>query len=351
MANVTEKSTKQEIFEAYQSAVNQLKNREQTQLNPEKVKTQKRKTEVIEKVKGLSADGVSKGIDTLRLRTTSVLGQLEEEIVNQLGELQTVQEALAARQAELKDVFGIETEAAGLAALVEAQKDRRVQFEKEMADRRVTFDTEMANARKTWEIEKAEYMRQLSLRNEQDRIARDRDLETSKYNFERDQKAKYDKLTDELNVRTKTFELDMEQRMKVYSAQLEALQKREALQTELENQVKTLQTAMTELQASVETKIALASDAAKKSAQTGFGIEVNAIKKSHEAEVTVLRGQVDTLSTQLKEYREANTVLSNKLEAAYAKVQSVAERALEAQGSARTLAEVQRTVEAQNTKR
>lgn len=351
MASVNEKSTKQEIFSAYQTAVNQLKSKEQTTLNPEKAKTQRRKNEVLEKIKALSVDSVAKGIDTVRSRTASILAQIEQDMSSQLTELTMVQEALAARREELKEIYSIEAEATGLAALVEAQKERRVQFEKEISDRRVAFDTEMLTARKNWEIEKTEYLRTQSLRNEQDRTARDRDLETSKYNFERDQKAKYDKLTDELTARTKAFENEMEVRQKDYAVQLEALVKREALQKELETRVQTLEAEQATLLASIEGKLAAATDSAKKSAQTGFGIEVNAIKKTHEAEVTVLKGQVDTLTSQLKDYREANVILNNKLEAAYAKVQSVAERALEAQGSASALREVQRTVEAQNTKR
>ena len=349
---VTEKSTKTEIFEAYEAATKALKAKEQTQLNPEKVKAAKRKTEVTQKVQGLSVDSVAKGLDTVRTRTSSVLAQIEADMAAQINELTTVQEALTVRRQELQDIYGIEAEATGLAALVEAQKERRVQFEKEVSDQRLAFNTDMTNARKAWEIEKAEYVRNLTLRNEQDRVARDRELETSKYNFERDQKAKYDKLTDELAVRTKAFETDMELRNKSYATQLEALAKREATQKDLETQVTTLVAAQTALNASIEGKVNAAAEAAKKSAQVGFGIEVNAIKKSYEADVTVLKGRVDSLTAQVTEYREANSVLTNKLESAYAKVQSVAERALEAQGNARALAEVQRTVEQQgNNKR
>jgi hypothetical protein len=345
MPTVTEKSTKSEIFDAYQAAVSQLKSKQEVQLNPEKVKASRRKTEVIEKVKALSIDSVSKGIDTVRNRTAGILAQLEQDLAGQLGELSTVQEALAARQQELKDIYGIEAEATGLAALVEAQRERRVAFDKELADRRVAFETEMTNARNAWNIEKAEYLRTSNLRNEQDRVARDRELETSKYNFERDQKAKYDKLADELTVRTKAFEADMELRNKKFNEMLEALTKREALQKELETKVATLETEKTSLLASIESKIAAATESAKKSAQVGFGIEVNAIKKSYEADVTVLKGKVDSLSAQVDEYRTANNMLTNKLEAAYAKVQSVAERALEAQGGRQALAAVQQAVE------
>ena len=349
MASVTEKSTKTEIFEAYEAATKALKAKEQSQLNPEKVKASKRKNEVIEKVKAFSVDGVSRGIETVRSRAASILAQVEQDMVAQLGELESVQEALNARQTELKEIYGIEAEATGLAALVEAQRDRRNTFEKEILERRAAFDAEMAAARTAWNIEKTEYMRNQSLRNEQDQVARTRELETSKYNFERDQKAKYDKLTDELTVRTKAFEADMEQRMKTYSAQLEALAKRELLQKDLETKVAALETEKASLLASIEGKLAAATESAKKSAQVGFGIEVNAIKKSYEADVTVLKGKVETLTAQVDEYRAANNMLTNKLEAAYAKVQSVAERALEAQGGRQALAAVQQAVEQAGT--
>lgn len=345
MTSVNLKSTKEELLEAYKSVAKQLKAKEEAQLNPEKVKTQRRKAEVVEKTRSLTVDGVTKSIETVRNRTQSILAEIEQEVTTQLGELATVQEALAARQVELQDIYGIEVEASGLAALVEAQKERRSQFDKELADRRVQFESDMANTRKAWEIDRTEYMRTLTLRNEQDKVVRDRELETSKYTFERDQKAKYDKLTDELATRTKAFEADMEQRMKVYAGQVELLQKREAMQKELETTVSTLQAAQTALQASIETKVATAAAAGKNSAQVGFGIEVNAIKKSYEADITVLKGQVTGLTAQVDEYRAANVALTNKLEAAYAKVQSVAEKALESQGSRQALAEVQRAVE------
>ena len=351
MSSVTKTSTKEEIYNAYQAATKALKAKEESSLNPEKVKTQRRKAEVNNKAAGLSIDSVTKGIDTVRTRATSVLAQLEQDISTQLSELNTVQEALAARQSELKEIYGIETEATGLAALIEAQRERRTAFEKELADSRLVFQTEMANSRKAWEIEKAEYLRQLTLRNEQDQTARTRELETTKYTFERDQKAKYDKLADDLTARTKVFETDMENRNKAFAQAVEALAKREATQKDLETQVSNLETERNEMLASIEAKVAAAADAAKKSAQVGFAIEVNAIKKTNEADLTVLKGKVETLTSQLDESRQSVSVLTAKLDSAYAKVQSVAERALEAQGNARALSEVQRTVESQTNKR
>jgi hypothetical protein len=348
---VTTKNTKEEIFNAYQSTLNQLNAKESAKLDPVKVKTQKARQEVMEKAKVISTEGVVKSIETVRNRTQAALAQIEQETTERLNELKTVEEALAARQAEIQDIFGIEAQAGSLAALVEAQSERRAQFEKEQNDLRMKFNEDMALQRKNWEIQKAEYERTTRLMAEQDRLNRERELETHKYTFERDMKAKYDKLTDELNARAKQFENEMELRNKQYMEQMEQLAKREALQKDLENRVTLLEAEKNQLINTTQSKIDTAVEQAKKSAATGYAIEVNSLKKTHEAEVMVLNGRVTDLQSRYNEMRDQNTQLTNKLESAYSKVQSVAEKALDAQGNRETVAAVRQMSETSSQKR
>jgi len=348
---VTTKNTKEEIFSAYQSTLNQLQAKDSAKLDPVKVKAQRARQEVMDKAKVISTEGVVKSIETVWNRTQSALNQIETETTERLNELKTVEEALAARQTEIKEIFGIEAQAGTLAALIEAQAERRIAFEKEQNDLRIRFNEDMALQRKNWEIQKAEYERISKLTSDQDRLNRERELETHKYNFERDMKAKYDKLTDDLSLRSKAFENEMELRNKQYVEQVEQLAKRETLQKELENKVIQLEGEKTFLINATQSKVDAAVEQAKKSAATGYAIEVNAIKKTHEAQIMVLEGRVTDLTSRYEEMRNQNTQLTNKLEAAYSKVQSVAEKALDAQGSRETVAAVRQMAESAPQKR
>lgn len=343
---VSEKNTKADILKAYKAAQAEVKQLKAQKLNPVAEKKAKRKTATAEKVKELTVDSVAKTIETLNSRTDNYLSQLREEFEGELGNLTEVRQAVADAKEELKEIFDIQAEAESLASLIEAQSNKKTEFDAKMqADREAHLD-EMQRERKAWETEKADYEAEWERKVKEDQERRTRELADAKYLFERDKREQTDALEDELNSKRKAFMDQIEVAEKNLKEQRETFFKDKKTTEQLEAAVKALEERVVTFEGEKRDAIEAAREEGKKKAAQSYGIETSALKRSHEADVKVLQGQVDNLSADNDGLRNQVKSLEAKLETAYSKVQDVAVQALTAQGNANTVAQVQTAVSA-----
>lgn len=321
MANdsVSMNSTKSEILKAYKDAKAATDAKAEASLNPVKVKALRRKKEIIEKVKPLSIDAVQKSIETLRSRTSSVLDTLRDELTGELNKLSDLEEVISLREQEAEEVFGIEHEASTLAALVEAQHVRQINFDANLIKKQFDFDEQMVIARKVWNQEKSDYVLQVN-----------REKETWKYDFERNQQVSNDQLSDELATDRKKWKFEIETQSKILDTRHEDLVK-------TETELKDLREKATQASANIEA----AREDGKKKAVVSFAIEKNAISKTNDAELRVFQGQITSLTNENNRLGEQVSSLQTKLDDAYRQVQDVAVQALQSQGNANTIAALQ----------
>jgi len=195
---VDSKNTKAEILAAYSESLKATKAAKAMNLNPTAVKTAKRKKEVVQKTNGINLDSVKKAVETVRTRTFSALEEIQEQLSNELSTLETVREGIAFQQAENEELFGITAEAESFAALVEAQREKKVSFDTKLQEDRALFNDEMAEDRKLWEIEQADHERAWNLKTNTDEQNRKRNEEEFKYNFKRQSQLETDRLRDQL---------------------------------------------------------------------------------------------------------------------------------------------------------
>lgn len=348
MANreVTQKSTKDVIYRAYQAAQEEIKRVKSQKLNPVEKKTAKRKQATAEKVKELSVDAVSKTIETLNNRADSYLTQLRNEFEGELGNLSEVQQAVQDARAELEEIFGINAEAESLAALVEAQSQARVIFEEQMKVERQAFNEKIEQEKKAWKLEQADHEQTFERKVQADHEERTRELEDARYSFERQQKEQRDALNDELALARKQLTEEIETAHKNNKEEKEAFFKDRRTQEQLEEMVRNFETKIAGFESEKHIAIEAALEEGKKKAATSYGIEVSAVKRGYEADMKVLEGQVENLAEDNANLRNQVASLQAKLEDAYAKVQDVAVQALNAQSNANTVKQVQDAVAA-----
>jgi DNA repair exonuclease SbcCD ATPase subunit len=327
--------SKKDIWNAYKASQKELSQRARTTLDPVKVKTNKRKKEVIEKAKPLNLDGVSKSIETLKNRTEGALNGISDEIKAQLENLETIQEATRIREEEIREIYGIEKEAETLAALVDAQAKQKERFETTMAEQKENFQDEQRRAKKAWEEEKSEYLKAQKLQESEDKNRRAREMADHKYNYERDERVRLDNLQDNLKTQQKAHQEMVEQANKALNEREEAIAKKEQEYTDLQAKIDAFPA---ELEA--------AQEQAKKRASQSYGIEVNALKKGYEADIKVLQANVENLTGDKADLQRQVASLNTKLENAYSQVNQAAMAALESKGNANTVAQIQKTVEA-----
>jgi len=334
MAEISSRSTKQQILAAYEAQQKKVAALEAAQLNPTKLKQKKAAAQVNERVKGLNLEGVTKSIQTTKSRTAGVLDTIQEELVSQLMQFEDMGEALRLREAELQELYGIERQAESLAALIETQNSLKAQYAEEDAARRESFQNEMDKKRAAWEEEKSEHARQTQILLTREQEDRQREMETWKYNHARDERVRLDKLEDALNAKRKAFNTQMEDEQKQLKLREEEVTRREENHEDLELQVQ-------DLTARLETEVESAREEASKRAKTSFGIEVNALKRGHEADMKVAEGQIATLQADNQRLASQVANLEQNITQAYAKIQETANKALDAQGNRNTVEQVQ----------
>jgi hypothetical protein len=339
---VSDKNTKAQILAEYERTLAQLNESKSQTLNPVQEKKAKRRDKVVAETKEITTDAVEKSLQAVRNRAASLLSDLEDTLKNEVEQLRTVEEAIQFRQEEVAEVFGIEKEASSLAALVEAQAQKKADFQREMTEAQESFRKEQERARQAWQEEKAEHKRQFDLQTQLDQERRDRELADYKYNFGREERQKLDALEDQLRQQRRTYQAEVETTNKSLQEREEAVGKREA--EFVANEAK-----LVELQGLLETKVADAIEDTKKNMNASNAIAQNAIKREYEAKVTVLEGKLETTEDQLHGARTRVDKLENDLSAARAEVQAVALRALDASSTKEALAAVQNTVAAGST--
>lgn len=313
MAEVTEKNTKKQILDAYHKALREMKDRKADQLDPKAEKAKVRKVEVAEATKLENVQDVQ----TILGEAVKDIQEVRSLLEDKYHKLTEVDEAIVLRNQELQDLYGISAEAESLAALVDGHKILKVALDEDIYELRKSWTEEKAERAKSWTQEEKE--------TEQEQERKIRDWE---YDFERRKKEMGDRVTDALKAKERAFHEEAETKRKALDEREEVLTVREAKMDELDELV-------SRLKDETDTRVLEAAQAARDKAKTSYNIEVSALKKGHEAEVTVLTARADTLLGQVRELREENIELSTKLNEAYTKIQDVALKSLESQGNSR----------------
>lgn len=292
----------------------------------------------------LSEDTLTE-VARLKVETGRLLTQLGEKLEAELAAYRKVREAVECKNRELGEVFDIEKSAYALAALIEAQRQKKADFEVEMANRKETLDEEILATRSAWEKEKKLYQEQLKERDAEDKRLRQRQQEEYNYAFKREQELAKNALQDQLQALEKemaskreTFERTVTTKEQELSEREARLLERERTQSELEAKVaafpKELETQVAK--AVKETTDRLKADQAKSEAL---------LKKEAEGEVNVLKAKITALESTVADQAKQLTATGSQLENAYGKVQAIAMKAIEGSANMQTLAGVEQLIE------
>ena len=145
----------------------------------------------------VASDGIPNQIASLKSEIGKMLNGLADRLEQETAKYAQIKVAVSAAEADLREIYEIEKAAASLAALLEAQRQEREQFQKEMAaererlegeidTHREVFDEEVKTQRDQWKKEKAEYENSVKERNAAAEKQRQREQEEWKYAFERE---------------------------------------------------------------------------------------------------------------------------------------------------------------------
>jgi len=327
---VTMANTKKEMMEAYQSIKRQLQAKEKERLDADKARKEMEKKAATATAQTQASQDPLKRLSDLRSHISRELTGLAERFEQELGIYQQIQTAVKAKKEELDTIYGVETAAADLAALIESQQAKKEEFEQEMKAQRMAFEEEMHEVRNRWDKEKAEQEQGAKEQAGAFKKQQQREKEESEYAFAREKAQRKNALDDELHEleneiaqKRKDFEQELNVRKAEIEAREEALSKRETDMAALQKEVDTFPQRLQEnVQAAVqETTDRLTNDFDKSKAL---------LEAKFQGERDVLASKIESLQNLVKSQESQISELSRRNEQAYEKVQDIANRAVAA---------------------
>ncbi len=340
---LSEKNTKQEMLDAYQALVRQLEERRAAELRPERRLEEKQAQEAVTVATGLSPDVVERALGNLKADIGKSLAEVGERMAAEVTRFKAIQRAVESKERELQELYGIEKAAASLAALIEAQNQKRQEFEIELGRQKEELTREIETTRADWEKEKKSHEAEIREREALEKKAREREKEEFTYLFKRDQQMARDKLNDEKAGLEKEILAKRESMAKELAEREKAVAAQEKELAELKQKAaafpKELESAVAKAVKEVTDRLTLESKNRDE-----------LLRKEFEGQRNVSVARIEALEKMAKDLSDQNGKLSKQLEIAYQKVQEIAEKAIEGSSQAKSLADLQKLLAEQSRK-
>lgn len=323
---ITEKSTKTEIMEAYNEVLARLKEKQKPDRQEEK--KAKEEKEIIAEVSENSIEKIVTNIANLKLEIVKSIDGLEEKLVAQQKKFAEVQQAVEIETRNLEEIYQIKVNADSLAALLLAHKEKKEEFEKEMEVEKEEFEMEMTQKQLKWKKEQEDYERAKKERDEQAKKEKQREDEEYNYNLQLQRKKDKDAyesnknaLEKELEEKKAAVEKDLAERQAIIESKekelVELRQKVGAFPSELEKAIK-------DTEKSVMEKI-----------EINYKHQTELAAKEIEGERKLYQQMIAALETKLKEKEEQIRQLTQKVNESGNQVQSIALKAIESSSGQR----------------
>jgi hypothetical protein len=332
---LSDKNTKQEMLDAYQLLATQLEEKRAAELAPVRKLEEKQTQEAVKVATAIESDDIDREIGNLKAQIGKMLADISDRLATEASRFRSIQKAVESKENELKELYGIEKAAVSLAALIEAQNQKRLEFETSIKSQREELQLEIDSKRAEWDEQKKAHEAEIRERDAAEKKTQDRAREDFNYGFKREQQAVKDKLNDEKTALEKEIKLRRETSEKEFAEREKALAGSERELAELRAKAlafpKDLETAVT--QAVKETTDRLKLEAKSRE---------DLAHKQFEGERNVLAARNESLERANKDILAFNAKLAQQLEAAYQKVQDIAEKTVEGASQSKSLAELQK---------
>jgi hypothetical protein len=340
---ITMKNTKKEMLEAYNQVLQQLREKQAAELKPEKEIEEKKIKEAVEVTDALSTEGIVQEVSALRLEIGGLLGQLSDRLEEEVGKYRQVRQAVEAKQKELQEIYEIEQSALSLAALIEAQHQKRQQTEAELAVRKEELTREIETLHTEWGKEKKVHEAEIKERDADEQKSRKREKEEYLYAFQREQQLAREQFEDEKARLEREITNRREQMEKELADREKAVGEKETELNELRRQAGAFPD---ELESAVSKAVKEAVQRVESEAKNREEL----LKKEFDGERNVLNTRIESLEKTVTEQNERIAKLSQQVEKAYSQVQDIATKAIEGTSQSQSLTKLQQLLAEQARK-
>ena len=237
--------------------------------------------------------------------------------------------AIEIQEEKLKELYGIEQELLTLETVVNASKTLIFQMRKEEKD--FNADIENKKQKKRDEYDALQESLKQSYKQSEDALMEQhkRSEEEYKYNLSRKRKLEEDEYADKKAARDKA---DAEKK-----AELDA---RENAIKEQEEEIRAMREEIAGIQEKIDDYYDKGYEAGEKAAGKEYGYKKALTEKEHEFAIKTLESKVTILENTVDEKERKIESLEDKLDAAYAHINSLATSTVEASGNIKVLGNV-----------
>jgi hypothetical protein len=328
---VSTKNTKNEILTAYEELLQKVQEKKTEE--PKKIQEKQKQETIVKNATELSHEGIVKEIADLKVNLSSVLDKLGSSFVYEFRKFEELQQAINLEQKNLEDLYQLSANTDSLSVMLMAQKEKKEQFEREMASLKAEFDEKIKTEKEKFEAEIAEKRsfwkkeqeaNSLKIKEESDELKkkRQREEEEFQYNLKVSRKKEVDlyeenkqKLDKELADKKVAFEKEFTER--------------EAKVKEAENELKELRTRTAAFPAELEKAVSSAVKIATEKLETTFRFEKELKEKETAGELKLKDQIIETLRNKIKDLETSLKELSQKTATAEASVKDIAIKAIE----------------------
>jgi hypothetical protein len=339
------KNTKNEILSAYEEALKKLKS--QKTAEPKQVQEEKRQQEVIKRASDNSTEGIVTGITALKLSVAKELDKLSEQLTAEHKKLEDIQTAILLEKNNLEELYQVTANSDSLAAMIQAQKEKKAQYEAEMAEKRNTFEDKMNNdklifdekikneqesfetsmktQKELWKSEQIKWVEQQKELKEKTDKDRKREEEEYDYNLKLTRKKESDLYEEKKAI------LDKELAEKKFTFDKE-IASREAEVVSAENELKELRIKSAAFPSEIERAVADAVKRTSEKLNLEFKFEKELTAKQTEGEIKLKEQTIETLKGKIKDMETIISDMSKKTAIAETSVKDIAMKAIESSG-------------------
>lgn len=324
---VSMSNTKKEILAAYDELVAKLRLQREQKLDAQEQIREKTVEKAVAVAESLSADQVAKEIGELKARIGGLLGEVSDRLEDEVRKFDSLRKAIEAKGAQLQEIYGIEREAGTLAALVEAQKAKREEYEAQFEVRKAQLEEEIRRTKEEWEKETQQHANEIAERNVEEKRTRQREKEEFEYEFERQKRQARDQFEEEQH----KLEREIESRREELTRKEQEVAGREGELQELRSRVERFPEELNQA-------VARAAQEKADQLQVEAKVQQELLKKEFEGERKVLETRIESLEKTIKEQAQLIARLSTSQDKAYQQVQDIAVKAVEGAANIKGLA-------------
>ncbi len=321
MAEISEKSKKNEILAAYEELLKRVS--EENQVSHQQTIIKEKEETLVQTAAGMTDEKIVKRLADVKIYVGQSLDKLEQELTEEYKRLSDIQEAIQIESKNLQEIHEIRKNADSLAALFLTQKEYKSRFEKEIAEARVKWQHEKELA----EAEQQEYREALNRQ-------RTRAEEEYYYAFELKQK----KDADAYQQKKETLERELIEKR---TATLKELEERELIIKMQEEEFARYKKQVEQFPAELEKAVKAVQKETQERIANGYDQRIALEHAEYASERKLNQQTIATLQLKIKEQEDVIRHLTQKTDIAGQQTQEIALKALDSASKMRFYASVE----------